>query len=87
MEGISMSTQLIIVAKVEKRRAISLALQDVLTKYGCGITMRLGLHEAGDVCSEDGLIILQLIPGYEEREKLLEDFNKIDGVSAKLIEI
>lgn len=36
-------------------------VQDVLTKYGCYIRVRLGLHEAGiDTCSDTGMILLQL---------------------------
>ena len=61
--------------------------QEVLTKHGCSIKMRLGLHEAGDVCSEEGLIILQLC-GDESRNKELEnELNSIEGVKAKTLSI
>lgn len=62
-------------------------MKKTLTKFGCSIKMRLGLHEAGDVCSEEGLILLQLTDDREEAEKLEEALSSIPGVSAKLIEL
>ena len=61
--------------------------QEVLTKHGCSIKMRLGLHEAGDVCSEEGLIILQLC-GEDSSIKALEnELNSIEGVKANTLTI
>ena len=62
-------------------------LQEVLTKSGCIIKTRLGLHEAGDACSNEGLIILQLIGNKEEIAQLEEELTAIDGIKAKNIEI
>lgn len=45
----------------ENRVETAVKVQDVLTKYGCYIRVRLGLH--GDVtegCSNNGMILLQL---------------------------
>lgn len=62
-------------------------VQEVLTKHGCIIKMRLGLHEAGNVCSEEGLVILQ-VSGEDEEIKALEaDLNGLDGVTAKTMNI
>lgn len=45
----------------EKRAETAVKVQDVLTKYGCYIRVRLGLHDAAlDSCSPNGLILLQL---------------------------
>ncbi|HHY03801.1 MAG TPA: ribose-5-phosphate isomerase A [Thermoanaerobacterales bacterium] len=61
-------------------------VQETLTKHGCNIKMRLGLHEAENVCSEEGLIILQLSD--EKEAKVLEkELNEIPGVNAKTIEL
>lgn len=60
--------------------------QKTLTNYGCKLKARIGLHEAGDVCSEEGLIILQIVPG-EDTDELLKNLNKIEGVRAKYLEI
>lgn len=62
-------------------------VQDALTKHGCIIKMRLGLHEADDVCSEDGVILLQLGGDPEDRENLEKDLNSIPGVKAKSLEL
>jgi metal-responsive CopG/Arc/MetJ family transcriptional regulator len=62
-------------------------VQDILTKYGCIIKMRLGLHETGDACSEDGLIILKLEDDKSQIQELIKDLNSIEGVKAKNIEL
>lgn len=62
-------------------------VQEVLTKHGCSIRMRLGLHEAGDVCSEEGLVLLQLVGDKSEIKALEEELNSIEGVKAKTMNI
>jgi metal-responsive CopG/Arc/MetJ family transcriptional regulator len=62
-------------------------VQNILTKYGCLISVRLGLHEAGNVCSDSGLIILQLTGSKEEIGAFTEELNAISGVEAKTLEI
>ncbi|HHV19830.1 MAG TPA: hypothetical protein GXZ27_13500 [Thermoanaerobacterales bacterium] len=62
-------------------------VQETLTKHGCIIKMRLGLHEADNACSEEGLIILQLGGDDTERDNLEKDLNSIEGVKAKSLEI
>ncbi len=62
-------------------------LQEVLTDSGCIIKMRLGLHEAGDVCSNEGLIILQLTGSKEEIADLEAKLNGLEGIKAKNNEI
>jgi metal-responsive CopG/Arc/MetJ family transcriptional regulator len=62
-------------------------VQETLTKHGCIIKMRLGLHEADNACSEEGLVLLQLGGDERERDDLQEDLNSIEGVKAKSLEI
>lgn len=62
-------------------------VQSVLTKYGCIISVRLGLHEAGDVCSDSGLIILQLTGSPAEIISFTGELNSITGVEAKTMEL
>lgn len=62
-------------------------MQEVLTKHGCIIKVRLGLHEAGDACSEEGLIILQLCGSKEAIKALEEELNGLEGIKAKNMEI
>lgn len=72
---------------VNNRRQNVPRLQEVLTESGCIIKARLGLHEAGDVCSENGLIILHLTGSKEEIANLEECLNKLEGIKAKNIEL
>lgn len=42
--------------------------QELLSKYGCEISTRLGLHVASDdACSPNGLIILEFIQDADEK--------------------
>lgn len=68
---------------VNNRRQNATKLQEVLTHSGCIIKVRLGLHEAGDVCSDEGLIVLQLAGSKEEITELEKNLNKLDGIKAK----
>ncbi len=81
-----MSHKLIVVA-VEHRREEAEMLQKVLTEHGCKVKTRLGLHEAGDICSDEGLIILQLASDEPEAKEFLNDLNALKGVRAKLIDL
>ncbi len=56
-------------------------VQQVLTKFGCSIRTRLGMHEVtDDFCSKSGLIILELFGDADEQKKLEETLIKIKGV-------
>jgi len=55
-------------------------LQQALTKYGCSIKTRLGLHEASsETCARNGLIILELTGKKEEWDALEKELSAIDG--------
>ncbi len=62
-------------------------LQDVLTESGCIIKARIGLHEAGDVCANEGLIIMQVAGTDAEVGELENKLNAVDGVKAKNLQI
>jgi hypothetical protein len=67
----------------------AIKIQEVLTKHGCNINMRLGLHdqEDGNICSSSGTLILQLCCSPESAQLVEADLVKIDGVKAKLIDL
>jgi len=77
----------IMVIRVGQRLANAEHLQGILSRFGCIIKVRLGLHEAGDACAPDGLIVLQLTQGDAEPNELLEQLNLLPGIQAKLVEI
>jgi hypothetical protein len=63
-------------------------VQEILTKYGCHIKVRLGLHEgAVNACSEEGLILLQLCGTDLELNAFLAELNAIPQVKAKMMQI
>lgn len=72
----------------EQRDKNSLLMQKAFTDFGCNIKLRLGLHDMDDknVCSNEGVIILQLQGEEPEQKELEKTLNDIDGVRAKLIE-
>ncbi len=61
-----------------------LKVQDVLTKFGCSIKTRLGLHDFGnDECSSNGLILLELTGETDEMTKLENELLKIEGLEVQ----
>jgi len=77
----------VVVIGVQHRREEADKIQKVLTEHGCEVKARLGLHEAGDLCSDEGLIILQLVPDEPKADSLVDELNRLDGVKAKLVEV
>lgn len=83
-----MSCYYIIGIRMENRIENAVKFQEVLTKNGCKIKTRLGLHEVDDnVCSNDGLIILQPCGNKEDVEALVKEFNSVEGITAKYIDL
>lgn len=59
-------------------------VQPVLTEYGCYIKTRLGLHEVGkDVCSPNGLLILELVGDVNKCKELEQKLSAIEGISVQ----
>jgi len=72
---------------ISKRSAEAVKVQEVLTKHGCIIKLRVGLHEAGEVCADDGLVLLHLCGTKKEVAALKADLAKIKGVKARTMEV
>ncbi len=69
---------------VEDRYDEAQQVQEILTRYGCSIKTRLGLHNTNEnPCSQGGVIILQLIPEDEKARLLINAMNKLEGVQVK----
>ncbi len=75
----------IMAVKIGERRKNSPDVQHVLSSFGCSIKVRLGLHEAESVCSDEGLLILQLTGDTDEMKKLEKALNEMDGVKAQML--
>ena len=75
----------IMVVKIGARREDSPHIQEVLSRFGCSIRVRLGLHETHEVCSDEGILILQLCGDIAEMEKLEAALNQMERVKAKMV--
>ncbi|HHZ14447.1 MAG TPA: hypothetical protein GX394_11085 [Clostridiales bacterium] len=62
--------------------------QEVLTKNGCMIKTRLGLHDIiDDDCANDGIIVLQPYGSKEDVEALVNELNSLEGITARYIDL
>ena len=83
-----MSCYYVIGVRMDNRVGNALKFQETLTKNGCIIKTRLGLHVVSETeCANYGLILLQPCGKKEEIEQLVTDLNAIDGIRAKLIDL
>jgi hypothetical protein len=60
-------------------------VQNILTKFGCCIKTRLGLHETpgNSDSSQLGLILLELIGDTSEMDKLEKELGELAGIQLK----
>ncbi len=66
---------------VKERSKNALAVQNLLTKYGCSIKTRIGLHEvSGSFCSNSGLILLELTGDKSEIENLEKALQALEEI-------
>ena len=70
--------------QIHDRQKEAGVVQGILSRYGCSIRTRLGLHEAyTDKCSPSGLILLELTGEMKDKEKLEDELSKTPGVTVK----
>ncbi len=66
---------------VKTRGDAARQVQEVLTKYGCSIRTRLGLHTPDtDLCKDCGIILLELTGNPDECLRLENELWALDGV-------
>jgi putative iron-only hydrogenase system regulator len=68
---------------VDKRTEAAPKVQEVLTKYGDSILLRVGLHDPGE--EQHGLITLNVRDKSEKIGELTEELESLDGVQVKTI--
>ncbi|KXG78055.1 hypothetical protein AN618_06740 [Fervidicola ferrireducens] len=84
--GFLVNSKTIMAILQRDRKASAPKVQEVLTKYGDNIKVRLGIHDTDENHSSDeGLIILQLCGSDEETGRLERELNSLEGVKAKKI--
>lgn len=65
---------------VANRSEASIKVQQILTRYGCSIKSRLGLHELeNENCLDCGLIILELMGDHDECMRLENELWAVEG--------
>ena len=77
----------ILIVSLAKRRETAAKVQEVFTDFGCLIKTRLGLHESGSACSDNGLIILDLVSDAGKIGEFAKKLESIKGVKAKFVSI
>lgn len=59
-------------------------VQRLFSEYGCHIKTRLGLHEVGaDVCSPQGVVLLELFGDEAKCAELKDRLDAIDGIEVQ----
>lgn len=63
-------------------------VQEILTRYGCNIRMRLGLHDAAlGECSNTGLILLQICGEKNEIAEMERKLQDLPYVKVKTMSL
>ncbi len=59
-------------------------IQNILTKYGCSIRTRLGIHDIDEeYASETGLMLLEIIGDMQECLRLENELLALEGVDVQ----
>lgn len=83
-----MNCYYIIGVRMDNRVGNATRFQETLTKNGCKIKVRLGLHEVSeDACSNDGIIVLQPYGNKEDVEALVNELNSLEGITARYLDL
>lgn len=78
----------ILLILIGKRKKAAIEVQKVLTAWGCMIKTRLGIH-AGvlENCSEQGLVILELVGEREKMDEFARKLSLIKDVAVQLVDL
>jgi hypothetical protein len=72
----------------DNRVETAVKVQDVLTKYGCYIRVRLGLHDAAvNSCTNSGIILLQLCGDDVPVKQMEQELQQIPNVKVKYMSL
>lgn len=79
-----MDKHIVVGVHITDRVKHAVCVQEVLTKYGCLIKTRIGLHEVGaDCCSPSGVLILELLDRSTEVARFVDEMSAVEGVEVK----
>jgi hypothetical protein len=78
----------ILTVLIGKRKDTAVNVQKVLTGWGCIIKTRLGIHDGVlENCSEEGLLILELVGKPEENEELARKLKLLSDVNVEMVHL
>ena len=73
-----MDRTVILGIKLAHRTNTSTLFQEVITRHGCNIKTRIGLHQVSEnKCSPDGVILLEILGEDDEVESLENEIRAI----------
>lgn len=71
--------------RLDNRTQTAIDFQKTLTKFGCIIKTRLGLHEvAANQCASNGIILMELIDDEQARE-FEKELSNIEGIEIQIM--
>ena len=83
-----MDKTVIMGVSIDPRNTHAPQVQEILTRHGCIIKTRIGMHEtSSDDCSRKGVIILNLCGSDKEVDILGKDLESVEGVKVKTMEM
>ena len=60
--------------------------QEILSKYGCYIRTRLGIHNLeNSICAPDGVIILDVVADNDVIESMSSELRKIESLKLEIM--
>jgi len=78
----------ILLILIGKRKDSAVKVQQILTAWGCLIKTRLGIHDGIlDNCSDEGLVICELVGSQEQKDELARKLSVIPEVNSKLVDL
>lgn len=72
--------------QIGDREHEAIKVQELLTKMGCNIKTRLGLHDTGTegFCSSKGLILLEFLPNKEDEIDAFEkEISQLSSITVR----
>ncbi len=74
--------------RLAKRNETATKFQEILSKYGCNIKTRIGLHDVSDgVCASDGVILLEVIGAQEIISGMVKEIELIENSKIEVMTI
>jgi len=78
----------VLVILIGNRQESAVKVQKVLTAWGCNIKTRLGIHDGVlDDCSDEGLLLLEIVGTREQNDELARKVAVIPGVDSQLVNL